>query len=64
MAVNTGFEAIDVLTIKVASMEHTLKEVEKEVKVASKAASTASNKVDESKKLIDLLSKRIAKLEK
>jgi hypothetical protein len=64
LAVNTGFEAIDVLTTKVASMEQTLKEVEKEVKVASKAASTASNKVDESKKLIDLLSKRIAKLEK
>jgi hypothetical protein len=64
LAVNTGFEAIDVLTSKVASMEHTLKELDKEVKIASKSASSSANKADEVKKLIDSLIKRVVKLEK
>jgi hypothetical protein len=45
-------------------MEFTLKELEKEVKIASKAASSASNKADEVKKQNDLLIKRVTKLEK
>jgi hypothetical protein len=41
-----------------------LKELVKEVNVATKSAMASGNKSDEVKKLIDLLSKRVVKLER
>jgi hypothetical protein len=63
MAVNTGFDALDALTLKVATMESESAASKKESQNASKAASTAGNKVDEMKKALDLLQKRVLKLE-
>jgi hypothetical protein len=64
MAVNTGFEALEAVVVKVKSMEAELVASRKESTAANKAAASAANKTDEQKKLYDLLVKRIAKLEK
>jgi hypothetical protein len=64
MAINTGFEALDTLVIKVKTMEADVAASKREALAANKAASSAANKSDEMKKTIDLLVKRIAKLEK
>jgi hypothetical protein len=64
MAVNTGFEALEVLAAKVQSMEEDLSTAKKEALAASKAASSVTNKTDEMKKLLGLLIKRAGKLEK
>ena len=64
MAVNTGFDALDSLTVKVTAMEGDSSTLKKEAQNASKAALTAGNKVDELKKVLDLLHKRVQKLEK
>jgi hypothetical protein len=64
MAVNTGFEALEVFVVKVKDMEADLAIAKKEAITASKAASSASNKTDEMKSLIDLLIKRVGNLEK
>jgi hypothetical protein len=64
MAVNTGFEALEVLAIKVKNMESDLATANKEALAATKTASSAANKTDEMKKLFDLLIKRVGKLEK
>jgi hypothetical protein len=64
MAVNTGFEALEAVVVKVKSMEAELVASRKESAAANKAAASAANKTDEQKKLYDLLVKRIAKLEK
>jgi ubiquinone biosynthesis protein UbiJ len=64
MAVNTGFEALEVLAVKVQNMEADVVTSKKEAAAAKKAADSAANKTDELKKFCDLLVKRIAKLEK
>jgi outer membrane murein-binding lipoprotein Lpp len=64
LAVNTGYETLDVLTSKVATMEAEVTSMKKEVAAANKAASSAMNKADEGKKTFDLLVKRVAKIEK
>jgi hypothetical protein len=64
MAVNTGFEALEVMVVKVKAMEAEAASAKKEVAAAVKAAGVAANKTDEMKKLFDLLVKRVAKLEK
>ena len=64
MAVNTGFEALDVLVVKVKSMESEFALSKKTTNEAIKTAVAASNKTDELKKVVDLLVKRIVKLEK
>jgi hypothetical protein len=64
MAVNTGFEALEVLMVKVKAMEADLAASKKEAAMATKAAASAANKSDELKKAFDLLVKRIVKLEK
>jgi hypothetical protein len=64
LAVNTGYEALDILTGKMASMETDVAAMKKDVAAAIKAASSAANKADEGKKVYDLLAKRVAKLEK
>ena len=64
MAVNTGFEALEVLVVKVKAMEADLAASKKEAAMATKAAASAANKSDELKKAFDLLVKRIVKLEK
>ena len=63
MAVNTGFEALDVLAHKVRLMEADVAISKKAALEATKAASAATNKTDELKKVCELLSKRISKLE-
>ena len=60
---NTGYESIQVLEQKVVSLEAGKKEAEKALKSATSAATTASNKVDECKKLMIALEKRVKKLE-
>jgi hypothetical protein len=64
MAVNTGFEALDVLALEVKGMKSDLDASRKESAAANKAAASAANKSDELKKFCDVLVKRIAKLEK
>jgi hypothetical protein len=64
MAVNTGFEALEVFAVKVKGMESDLAASRKESAAATKSAASAANKLDELKKFCDLLVKRIAKLEK
>jgi hypothetical protein len=64
MAVNTGFEALDALVVKVKTMEADLALSKKASAEAIKAAAAAANKTDEMRKAFDLLSKRIGKLEK
>jgi hypothetical protein len=63
MAINTGFEALDTLVIKVESMEADVKASKQEAMAANKAASSAANKLDTMKKTINMLVKRISKLE-
>jgi hypothetical protein len=64
MAVNTGFEALEVLVAKVSAMESDVSAMKKEVAASTKASHSAANKADEVKKVCDLLVKRIVKLEK
>ena len=64
MAINTGFEALDTLVVKVKSMEAEILAAKKEVLAATKTAGAAGNRANEMKKLLDLLVKRVAKLEK
>jgi hypothetical protein len=64
MAVNTGFDALEVMVAKVKTMEAEAVASKKETAAAVKAASSAGNKSDELKKVVDLLIKRIVKLEK
>jgi hypothetical protein len=64
MAVNTRFEALEVLAVKVKGMEANLSMSKKESLAAGKAAASAANKTDELKKFCNLLVKRITKLEK
>jgi hypothetical protein len=63
MAINTGFDALNSLTKKFTTLEAEGIALKKEAQNASKAASTAANKVDEMKKVLDQLQKRLLKLE-
>jgi hypothetical protein len=63
LLVNTGYESISGLEVKVATLEGQVSELSKTVKNADKSALTASNKSDELKKLCDALTKRVTKLE-
>jgi hypothetical protein len=64
MAVNTGFELLDYVATKVKSMDLEIVAAKKEMLLAVKTAAAAGNKTDELKKLVDLLVKRVVKLEK
>jgi hypothetical protein len=64
MAVNTGFELLDSVAAKVKSMDLEIVAAKKEMLLAVKTAAAAGNKTDELKKLVDLLVKRVVKLEK
>jgi hypothetical protein len=64
LAVNTGYEVLDVLTTKMSAMEADVASLKKDVAAANKASASASNKADEGKKALDLLVKRVTKLEK
>jgi FtsZ-binding cell division protein ZapB len=63
LAVNTGFELLEVLSTKVTDMVRTVASLQREVQVAVKAAGTLANRADEAKKLYDQLAKRVGKLE-
>ena len=63
LLVNTGYESISGLEVKVATLEGQVSELQKTVKNADKSAIAASNKSDELKKLCDSLVKRVTKLE-
>jgi hypothetical protein len=63
MAVNTGFEALEVLSAKVKTMAAEVTEAKREAHAATKTAAAAANKADELKKAFDLVLKRVAKLE-
>jgi hypothetical protein len=63
LLVNTGYESISGLEVKVATLEGQVSELQKTVKNAEKSAIAASNKSDELKKLCDTLVKRVTKLE-
>lgn len=64
LAVNTRYEALDVLTVKKSTMEMDVASLKKDVMAATKASHSASNKTDEMKKAFDVLLKRVGKLEK
>jgi hypothetical protein len=64
LAVNTGYELLDVLTGKMSNLESEVSTLKKELANAVKSAMASANKSDEGKKAIDLLLKRIVKLEK
>jgi hypothetical protein len=63
LAINTSFESIEKLTTKSTSMEAEVSEMKKLVAGSVKSANSAANKADESRKLVDALLKRVAKLE-
>jgi hypothetical protein len=63
LAINTSFEAIEKLALKVAVLEGEANDNRKQLAIAVKSASTAGNKADEVKLLITLFSKRVVKLE-
>jgi hypothetical protein len=52
MAVNTGFEALEVLVVKVKAMEVEAATSKREAAAAIKTAASASNKSDEMKKFM------------
>jgi hypothetical protein len=64
LAVNTGYEVLDVLATKMATMESDVANLKKDVAAANKASASASNKSDEGKKAHDLLAKRVTKVKK
>jgi hypothetical protein len=63
LAINTSFEAIDKLTTKSSYLEIEVLDYKKQIAAAVKAAASSANKADEAKKLSDLLTKRLTKLE-
>jgi hypothetical protein len=63
LLVNTGYESISTLELKVSTLETQNAELLKTSKNAEKSAIASSNKSDELKKLCDTLVKRVAKLE-
>jgi hypothetical protein len=63
LAINTSFEAIEKLTTRTTVLDMEVADMKKKVNEAVKSATTAANKVDESKRLLDLLTKRVKSLE-
>jgi hypothetical protein len=64
LSTNTGIDSIEQLEVKTSSMEENLKGVSKDVKGAVTTSATASNKIDELKRIVQALEKRVQKLEK
>jgi hypothetical protein len=64
LAINTGFEVLEKLTVKVTEMERVVLAMQKETAAATKSAMSAANRADDAKKLCDALIKRVTKLEK
>jgi hypothetical protein len=63
LAINTSFEAIDLLLIKSAALEVEAADLKKQVAAAVKSASSASNKANELKLKLDNVLKRLLTLE-
>jgi hypothetical protein len=63
LLVNTGYESITSLEGQVATLTGNNADLQKTARNSEKSAITASNKVDELKKLCDTLIKRVTKLE-
>jgi hypothetical protein len=63
LAINTGIEAINRVVTKVEVMEGEVTTAKREAMTASRAALMASNKVDELKKVVEALAKRVGRLE-
>ena len=61
LLVNTGYESISKLEAQVAALEANKKEMASSLKGANTAATTASNKVDDLKKVVASLEKRVKK---
>jgi hypothetical protein len=64
LAINTSFEAIEKLVVPTKCLECEVCELKKQVAAAVKSAASAANKSDEVRKQGEVLSKRIARLEK
>ena len=64
LAINTSFDSIESLVAKGIAQEAKLVAMNKEVTNAVKAATTAANKGDESRKTVEALMKRLVVLEK
>jgi hypothetical protein len=63
LAANSGTDAVDKMTSRVNALEIEVKDASKVAKNSGTSASTASNKVDEVKKTLADLLKRVAKVE-
>ena len=61
---NTGYDSIETLERKVAQLVTTSSDHQKAVKGATSSATTSANKVDDLKKQVAALERRLAKLEK
>jgi hypothetical protein len=64
LAINTGYEVLESLSVKMVEMEKMVVAMQKEASAATKAAASAANRADDAKKLCDALIKRVTKLEK
>jgi hypothetical protein len=64
LAINTGYEVLEGLSVKVSEMERMVQTMQKDTASATKSAMAAGNKADAVQKLCDALIKRVAKLEK
>ena len=63
LTTNTGLETIERLDMKLTLMKEKVEEAVKLAKASDKAAGTASNKIDELKRSLDTLMKRVNMLE-
>ena len=63
LSLNTSFEAVEKLEIQNSSITGDLKQFSKYLQGVSKTTSSVGNKTDELKKVVEMLKKRIDKLE-
>jgi hypothetical protein len=63
LAANSGTDAVDKVSSRMVALETEVKEATKAAKISGASASTASNKVDEVKKTLGELLKRLSKME-
>jgi hypothetical protein len=61
LVINTSFEAIEKLTLRVAQLEIEATETKKTLVASEKASSSAGNKADKANRLCNQLAKQVAK---
>ena len=63
LSLNTAVDAVDTLELKSTEFDTSIKQLNKDMSGANKAVSSVGNKADELKKAVDIIRKRVEKLE-